>query len=52
MAVELTKAELAKLEADFATLTPKERELVEDCLRDFPLLTPITALHALRAAGM
>jgi hypothetical protein len=35
-----------------ASLTPRERELVEGVLHDFPLLTPIAALHALRAAGM
>jgi hypothetical protein len=48
----LTDQERKELEADLANLTPKERELLEDVLRDAPGLTPLEALHQLRWAGM
>jgi hypothetical protein len=38
------------MEADLASLEPRERELVESVLAHHPLFTPITALYALRAA--
>jgi hypothetical protein len=44
----LTDQERKELEADLASLTPEEQEL----LRDAPKLKPLEALRQLRAAGM